>query len=75
MINMARSPNAVLFIFLKFSVDVPYERIEVFDEALRKFVKSRPREWAQLLGFRATQIFQDQGYVGTLMGRIGELEH
>jgi small-conductance mechanosensitive channel len=62
-INMARSPNASLFITLRFAVDTPYGKIEVFEEALRKFVKSRPREWAQLVSFRAKDVMQDLGYV------------
>lgn len=62
-INMARSPNGVMFVFLRFMVDTPRSKIEIFEEAVRKFVKSRPRDWAQLLGFRPSNIAQEQGYV------------
>jgi small-conductance mechanosensitive channel len=62
-INMARSPNASLFITLRFAVDTPYSKIEIFEEALRKFVKSKPREWVQLVSFRANNMLQDLGYV------------
>jgi hypothetical protein len=60
---MARSPNASLFITLRFAIDTPLEKIEIFEEAVRKFVKSRPREWAQFLSFRAKDVLQDLGYV------------
>jgi hypothetical protein len=35
-----------------FSLDVPYEKIQIFKEALTQFIKARPREWISLLGFR-----------------------
>lgn len=63
-INMARSPNASISIYLKFSTSVPYEKIQVFDQALRDFIKARPREWGNFGGFRATQVLAEQGYVG-----------
>jgi hypothetical protein len=47
---MARSPNAILYIYLKFSTSVPYDRIQIFEQALRQFVKARPREWANFSG-------------------------
>ena len=63
---MARSPNGVIYIYLKFSTSVPYERIQIFEQALREFVKARPREWADFSGFRATQVLADLGYIGTV---------
>lgn len=66
-INMARSPNAVLYIYLKFSTGVPYERVQIFEQALRQFVKARPREWAKFAGFRATQVLADLGYIGKMV--------
>lgn len=63
-INMARSPNAIGYIYFKFGTGVPYERIQIFEKALTQFIKDRPREWVGLLGFRATQVMADQGYIG-----------
>jgi hypothetical protein len=63
-INMARSPKASIYVYVKFSTDVPYERIQIFEKALREFVKSRPREWANFNGFRATKVLADLGYIG-----------
>jgi len=51
-INAKRSPNAVLYVYMKFAADVPYQMIKVYQTAIENFVKSRPREWAQLNGFR-----------------------
>jgi len=62
-INMARSPNATVYIYLKFSTGVPYERVQIFEKALTQFVKARPREWVGLLGFRATQVMAELGYI------------
>jgi hypothetical protein len=61
---MARSPKATIYVYIKFSTEVPYERIQIFEKALREFVKSRPREWANFNGFRATMVAADQGYIG-----------
>jgi len=63
---MARSPNAVGYIYFKFATGVPYERVQIFETALTQFIKARPREWVALLGFRATQVMADQGYIGKL---------
>jgi len=63
-INWARSPKPYIYIYLKFSTDVEYEKILIFEQVLRKFVRSRPREWVSLSGFRATQVLADLGYVG-----------
>jgi len=51
-INAKRSPKAVLYVYMKFAADVPYQMIKVYQTAIENFVKSRPREWAQLNGFR-----------------------
>jgi len=63
-INLARSPKAFVYIYLKFSTEVEYEKIQIFEQALRKFVRARPREWANFICFRATLIQADQGYIG-----------
>jgi hypothetical protein len=62
-INAARSPKALLYVYLKFGTEVPYEKIQIFQESLTQFVKARPREWLNLSGFRATNIQADQGYI------------
>ena len=61
---MARSPKANVYIYLKFSTSIPYERIQIFEQALREFVKARPREWANFSGFRATKVLADLAYIG-----------
>lgn len=43
-INMARSRKAIISIYNKYSTETPFERVQLFEEALRKFVKARPRE-------------------------------
>lgn len=63
-INMARSPNAAISIGFKFSTRQPFERIQIFDNVLREFVKARPREWSKFSGFRVSQVVADLGYVG-----------
>ena len=50
---------------MKFGTAVPYEKIQIFEKAIREFIKSRPREWANFTGFRATKLLADLGYIGT----------
>ena len=46
-VNLARSPNPVIHVEIKFAVNTPLSKIQIFEEAVRKFVMSRPREWTQ----------------------------
>jgi hypothetical protein len=62
-INAARSPQAVIAVLAKFGVNVKYAKIQLFKKSVEKFVKERPREWIGLLGFRATRVEQDQGFI------------
>lgn len=61
-INGARSPHAKLKVVLKFGIDVPYERIVIFKSAVEQYMKARPREWLQLVGFRASNVVVDRGF-------------
>lgn len=62
-INASRSPKAIVHIYLKFSVEVAYDKVRLFRKTIEKFVKQRPREWIALQSFRPTNVVQDQGYV------------
>jgi len=62
-INAARSPKAIASVRLKFGLDVPYEKVKVFRTVVEQFVKDRPREWLKVLGFRATAVEADLGYI------------
>jgi hypothetical protein len=62
-INANRSPQAVVSILCKFSVNVSYGKVQLFKKATEKFVKLRPREWIALLGFRATTCEPELGYI------------
>jgi len=55
--------KAYTFILIKFGVDVPYEKIMLFKSAVESFVKARPREWLNLVAFRATRVEYDAAYV------------
>ena len=63
-LNMARSPNACVYVYLKFSTTIPYQSVKLFEHILRGFVQSRPREWANFTGFRATKVVADLGIIG-----------
>ena len=44
-INAKRSPQANVYVFNKFSVNVPYSKVMIFKKCVESFVKERPREW------------------------------
>lgn len=61
-LNMARSPRAVLYVNVRFGVEVPSDKIGIFEEAVRKFIVARPREWLKLIGFRMAKFEADLGF-------------
>lgn len=65
-LNMARSPNAIVYVNVKFSTAVPFQTIQMFERILRDFVQARPREWASFAGFRAIRVVADLGFIGTV---------
>jgi small-conductance mechanosensitive channel len=62
-INAARSPKANVQVYMKFSVNVPYERVQVFRKDVEAFVKALPREWIALNSIRATRVETELGYI------------
>ena len=62
-INAARSKKAVIYIILKFGIDVPFAKIQIFKEAVMTFVKARPREWLSCIAIRASGVESDLGFV------------
>eukprot|EP00577_Skeletonema_sp_RCC1716_P003879 CAMPEP_0113387966 /NCGR_PEP_ID=MMETSP0013_2-20120614/8829_1 /TAXON_ID=2843 ORGANISM="Skeletonema costatum, Strain 1716" /NCGR_SAMPLE_ID=MMETSP0013_2 /ASSEMBLY_ACC=CAM_ASM_000158 /LENGTH=1582 /DNA_ID=CAMNT_0000270919 /DNA_START=159 /DNA_END=4907 /DNA_ORIENTATION=- /assembly_acc=CAM_ASM_000158 len=62
-INAKRSPKAIVYVYNKFGSDVPFRLIQVFKASVENFVKSRPREWAQLNGFRATRVNLEANFI------------
>ena len=65
--NGSRSLPALLYVTLRFGIDVTYEQLEVFKEALNRYVVARPREWARLWDVRNTAVSADQGFVEFLV--------
>ena len=63
-INAARSPNATVYVELKFGIDTPYEKIAIFRSAVEQFLKDRPREWLTFIGFRPSEVAVDRGFIG-----------
>jgi len=62
-INAARSPRAVTYVYLKFGIDVPYSKVMIFKDVIEKFVRERPREYIGELSFRAVNVEADVGYI------------
>jgi hypothetical protein len=67
-INSSKSYNASVYHHLKLPLDVPYEKVKIFHEALETFVRNRPREWIGLSSFRATAVNANQAYIEYLVG-------
>lgn len=63
-INAARSPNATVYVDLKFGMNTEYEKIEIFRAAVEQYLKDRPREWLTFVGFRPSEVAPEKGYIG-----------
>lgn len=61
--NGARSLPAIIYVNLRFGVDVGVEKIDIFREALSQYVEKRPREWTKLIRITSRKIEADQGFV------------
>lgn len=62
-INANRSAKAIVAVLIKFGLETPFNKITVFKTATENFIKARPREWISLVGFRATRVEADIGYI------------
>ncbi|KAG7357550.1 mechanosensitive ion channel [Nitzschia inconspicua] len=62
-INGARSPNTIVYVVMRFGIETPYRKVEMFRSAVEKFVRARPREWSSMLGFRVSRIEADLGFI------------
>lgn len=62
-VNAARSRKAVVYINLKFGLEVPYTKIQVFKTTVESFVKERPREWLSCQAIQATSVEADLGFI------------
>ncbi|KAL9186664.1 hypothetical protein ACHAXT_005902 [Thalassiosira profunda] len=62
-INANRSPKAIIGVLIKFGLETPFSKITVFRAAVENFIKARPREWIAMVGFRATRVEADIGFV------------
>ncbi|KAL7557216.1 hypothetical protein ACA910_001283 [Epithemia clementina (nom. ined.)] len=63
LINMNRSPDPVIYVYVRFQTDVPYSTITIFRSALEIFVEGRPQEWQGLLGFRTSRVEAQLNFV------------
>ena len=63
-INAARSPNATIYVALKFGINTQYEQIQIFKEAVEQYLKDRPREWLTFIAFRPSEVAVDKGFIG-----------
>ena len=63
LINMNRSPNPIVYVYVRFGTDVPYSMIGIFRTAAEKFVEDRPQQWQAMLGFRTTRVEAQLNFV------------
>ena len=60
-INMQRSKKAIVFIDIKFGIDVTNTQLDQLRSAAQEYVRNRPREWVSMSAFRMTEIHTNQG--------------
>jgi hypothetical protein len=62
-VNAARSRKALVYVTLKFGLNVPYTKIQVFTTTVESFIKARPREWLNCSSIRSTRVEADLGFI------------
>ena len=67
-VNAARSHGPLIYINIKFGIDVPYAKIKIFEESVKSFVKARPREWLDCYPLRSSRVEADLGFVEYVVG-------
>ncbi|KAL7557212.1 hypothetical protein ACA910_001280 [Epithemia clementina (nom. ined.)] len=63
LVNMNRSADPIIFVYVKFKTNVPFATINIVKTALEHFVKDRPQEWTELLGFRTCRVEAQLNFV------------
>mmetsp|Transcript_83 Transcript_83/g.359 ORF Transcript_83/g.359 Transcript_83/m.359 type:complete len:904 (+) Transcript_83:147-2858(+) len=63
LLNMNRSPDACVYVYVRFAIGTPYSIVMLLKSAVEKFVEARPQEWIQLLGFRTNRVEVEQNFV------------
>jgi hypothetical protein len=48
---------------MKFGIDTPYDKIQLFQKAVNAFVSNHPQEFLDSLAFRVNSVEADQGFV------------
>jgi small-conductance mechanosensitive channel len=66
-INLKRSNNPVINLYLKFTIDVTEDQLAVFRERMTEYVKGRPREWVKIICFRCNRVETELQYIEYLM--------
>ena len=61
-INAARSPHATVRIFMNFEMNTPPEKLSLFEDAVKEYVESRPKEFKAFTGFRPASFVQELNY-------------
>eukprot|EP00934_Nitzschia_sp_Nitz4_P008246 Nitzschia sp. Nitz4//scaffold44_size153857//151542//153963//NITZ4_002752-RA/size153857-snap-gene-0.221-mRNA-1//-1//CDS//3329552250//8236//frame0 len=62
-INSTKSTNASVAHKMKFPINVSHEKIAIFQEAMERFIRNRPREWLGMKVFRASEVNATLGYI------------
>uniref|UniRef100_A0A6U5LXY5 Mechanosensitive ion channel MscS domain-containing protein n=1 Tax=Corethron hystrix TaxID=216773 RepID=A0A6U5LXY5_9STRA len=69
-INANRSPHAMIRVFMKWSLNVPKEKVEIFHATVEKFVQDRPRRFQSFSAFRVSRVEPDLGFVEYFIGAV-----
>lgn len=66
-INLKRSTNPIINLYLKFTIDVTKDQLVRFREAMTQYAKGRPREWVKIISFRCNRVETELQYIEYLM--------
>jgi hypothetical protein len=66
-LNLKRSVKPNVHMYLKFTINVTKEQLDVFHMNIAEFIKDRPREWIRINGFRCTRVETELQYLEYLL--------
>ena len=72
-VNLARSPKAMVTIRVQFDVDTSQRELDNFRFAMEAYLENRPRKWLGMVHYRMDAINVNLGFV-TFMVSVGSTE-
>jgi len=72
-INSTQSTEACVWFPLKFPVTVSCDKLQIFDEAVERFIFNQPKEWLSHVDCRPSAVKHDEGCIDCVGKKLAHL--